>query len=145
MWVISHHGMGASSRGEWRNGLQYGGWLRIYWISSRGQPTRGGPPALGVGRGANNSSPQKRRLLRNIHIENSNKASHSRRETLWRHGFTDRSWHGFETLWRGSLIDVRNVTHCNADRNLVTLVVLWLSIEILICSYPRFYHTVVPR
>jgi hypothetical protein len=29
----------------------FGGWLRIYWISSRGQPTRGGLPAweLGVG------------------------------------------------------------------------------------------------
>jgi hypothetical protein len=33
---------------------RYGGWLRIYWISSRGQPTGGGPPAFGVGRGANN-------------------------------------------------------------------------------------------
>jgi len=27
---------GASSGCGWRNGLQYGGWLRIYWISSRG-------------------------------------------------------------------------------------------------------------
>jgi hypothetical protein len=26
----------------------YGGKLRIYWISSRGQPTRGGPPAWGL-------------------------------------------------------------------------------------------------
>jgi hypothetical protein len=33
----------------------YGGQLRIYWISSRGQPTRGDPLILGVGRGANNS------------------------------------------------------------------------------------------
>jgi hypothetical protein len=24
---------------------RYGGWLRIYWISSRGQSTKGGPPA----------------------------------------------------------------------------------------------------
>ena len=36
---------GASSGCGWRNGLQYGGWLRIYWISSRGDPTRDGPPA----------------------------------------------------------------------------------------------------
>ena len=35
---------GASSGCGWRNGLQ----LRIYWISSRGQPTRGGPPACGL-------------------------------------------------------------------------------------------------
>ena len=40
---------GASSGCGWRNGLRYGGELRIYWISSRGQPTRGGPPAWGLG------------------------------------------------------------------------------------------------
>jgi hypothetical protein len=40
---------GASSSCGWRNGLQYGGQLRIYWISSRGQPTRGGLPAWGLG------------------------------------------------------------------------------------------------
>ena len=39
---------GASSVCGWRNGLQYGGWLRIYCISSRGQPTRRGPPAWGL-------------------------------------------------------------------------------------------------
>jgi hypothetical protein len=33
----------------WRNGLQYGGLLRKYWINSRGQPTRGGPPAGWLG------------------------------------------------------------------------------------------------
>jgi len=32
----------------WRNGLQYGGQLRIYSISSRGQPTRCGPSARGL-------------------------------------------------------------------------------------------------
>jgi hypothetical protein len=31
---------GASSLCGWRNGLQCGGYLPIYWISSRGQPTR---------------------------------------------------------------------------------------------------------
>jgi hypothetical protein len=36
---------GASSGCGWWNGLQYGGQLRICWISSSGQPTRGGPPA----------------------------------------------------------------------------------------------------
>ena len=35
----------ASSGCGWRNGLQHGGQLRIYWISSNGQPTRGGPLA----------------------------------------------------------------------------------------------------
>ena len=50
---------GASSGCEWRNGLRYGGWLRINWISRRGQPTRGGPSAWGVRWGANNSSPWK--------------------------------------------------------------------------------------
>jgi hypothetical protein len=40
---------GASLGCGWRNGLQYGGYLRIYWISSSGQPTRGGPPAWFLG------------------------------------------------------------------------------------------------
>jgi hypothetical protein len=29
--------------------FSYGGQLRIYWISSRGQPTRGDPTAWGLG------------------------------------------------------------------------------------------------
>ena len=33
----------------WRNGLQYGGKLRIHSISSREQPARGGTPAWGLG------------------------------------------------------------------------------------------------
>jgi hypothetical protein len=36
---------GASSGSGWRNDFQYGGYLWIYWISSRGQPTRSGRPA----------------------------------------------------------------------------------------------------
>ena len=40
---------GTSSGCGWRNGLQYGGQLRIYGIS-RGQPTRGGPPVWGSAR-----------------------------------------------------------------------------------------------
>jgi hypothetical protein len=36
---------GASSGCGWRKGLRYGGKLRMYWISSRGQPTRASPPA----------------------------------------------------------------------------------------------------
>ena len=40
---------GASSGCRWRNGLQNGRQLWINWISSRGQRTRGGPPAWGVG------------------------------------------------------------------------------------------------
>jgi hypothetical protein len=30
---------------------RYEGYMRIYWISSGGQPTRGGPPAWGLGVG----------------------------------------------------------------------------------------------
>jgi hypothetical protein len=41
---------GASPGCGWRNGLQYGGWLRVYWISSRRQPTRGCPLAWGWAR-----------------------------------------------------------------------------------------------
>jgi hypothetical protein len=60
---------GASSQGwGWRNGLRYGGQLRIHWISIRGQPTRGGPPAWGFGRGVNNSSQWKKEMLCNIHM-----------------------------------------------------------------------------
>ena len=36
-------------------------------ISSRGEPTKGGPPACGVGRGANNSCLSKSNLSRNIY------------------------------------------------------------------------------
>ena len=43
---VSH---GESSVCRWRNGLQYGGQLRIYRTSSRGQLTRGGSPAWGLG------------------------------------------------------------------------------------------------
>jgi hypothetical protein len=40
---------GASSGCGWRNGLQYGGKLRIHSISIREQPEKGGPPAWGLG------------------------------------------------------------------------------------------------
>jgi len=40
---------GASPGCGWRNGLQYGGKLRIHSISSLEQPARGGPSALGLG------------------------------------------------------------------------------------------------
>jgi len=36
---------------------RYGGYLRIYSISSSEQPARGGPWGCGLGGGANNSSP----------------------------------------------------------------------------------------
>jgi len=42
----------------WRNGLQYRGLLRIYWISSRGQPKRGGPTAWGLGEVLTNAHPK---------------------------------------------------------------------------------------
>ena len=40
---------GASSGCGGRNGLRYGGELRINWINCSGKPTRGGPPAWGMG------------------------------------------------------------------------------------------------
>jgi hypothetical protein len=43
----------------------YGGYLRIYWISSRGQPTLWFS-SLGAERGANNSPPYKINLLWNV-------------------------------------------------------------------------------
>jgi hypothetical protein len=46
---------------------RYGGWLRIYWISTRGQPTRGGPPACGLGVGL--TTPHcKNKLVTNVFI-----------------------------------------------------------------------------
>jgi len=39
--------LGSTGAG-WENGLQYGGYLRIYWISSRGQLTREGTPSWGL-------------------------------------------------------------------------------------------------
>ena len=41
--------LGASSGCARRNDLQYGGPMRIYWISSSGHPTRGGQPVFGSG------------------------------------------------------------------------------------------------
>jgi len=40
---------GASSGCGWRNSLQYGRYLRTFWIRSRGQPIRCGPPGWGLG------------------------------------------------------------------------------------------------
>ena len=40
---------GTASGCGWRNGLQYKGQLRIYYISTRGEPTRGGPPVWVLG------------------------------------------------------------------------------------------------
>ena len=40
---------GESSGCGWRNSLQYGGCLRIYWIRNRGRPIWGGFPACGLG------------------------------------------------------------------------------------------------
>jgi hypothetical protein len=40
---------GTSSGCSWRNGLQYCGQLQVYWISSCGWLTRGGPSGWGLG------------------------------------------------------------------------------------------------
>jgi hypothetical protein len=48
IWSLSlRHGVSLGFR--LRNGLQYGV-LRVYWISSRKQPTRSGPPVCGLGK-----------------------------------------------------------------------------------------------
>jgi hypothetical protein len=38
----------------------------MYWISSRGQPTGGGPPAWGLGAGLTNPHRKTSNLLRNV-------------------------------------------------------------------------------
>jgi hypothetical protein len=43
---------------------RYGGYMRIYWISSRGQPTVGGPPAWGLGGGLTTLPRKSQYLLR---------------------------------------------------------------------------------
>jgi hypothetical protein len=45
---------------------RYGGQLRIYWISSRGQPTVGGLPAWGLGGRLTNPHCKTPKLLRNV-------------------------------------------------------------------------------
>jgi hypothetical protein len=50
-WVPCNHGMARPQVADGGDALQYGRQLRIYWISSRGQPTRVGPPAWGLGVG----------------------------------------------------------------------------------------------
>jgi len=43
-----HHGMAHPQVADGGDGLQYGGYLRIYWIRSRVQPTMGGLPVWGL-------------------------------------------------------------------------------------------------
>jgi len=57
-WVSCHYGMA-------RLQVADGGYLRIYWISSNGQSTRGGPPAWGLGVRLQ-SLTVKSNLLRNV-------------------------------------------------------------------------------
>jgi hypothetical protein len=59
---------GASSGCGWRNDLRYGGRLRVYWISNRGQPTRGGPPYWGLGEVLTTTPREKIKILCNIHM-----------------------------------------------------------------------------
>jgi hypothetical protein len=59
---------GASSGCGWRNGLRYGGQLRIHWISSRGQPTRGGPQAWGLGEVLTTPPREKNIMLCNVYM-----------------------------------------------------------------------------
>jgi hypothetical protein len=44
---------------------RYGGQLQIYWINSK-TAENGRSSSLGIGQGANNSSPEKNSLLQNI-------------------------------------------------------------------------------
>jgi len=46
-----HHGMARPQVADGGKASKYGGRMRIYWISIRGQPTKGGPPAWGFGVG----------------------------------------------------------------------------------------------
>jgi len=45
---------------------RYGGNLRIHWICSCKQPTKGGPPVLGLGEGLTIPHLKKESLLRNV-------------------------------------------------------------------------------
>jgi len=51
MWVPVHHGTARLRVVEPGNGLRIWRIATIYWISSHEQPTRGGPPAWGLGGG----------------------------------------------------------------------------------------------
>jgi hypothetical protein len=48
-WVPCHHGMARPQVADGGKVSRYGGQLRIYSISSRGQPRRVGPPAWELG------------------------------------------------------------------------------------------------
>jgi hypothetical protein len=50
-WVPCHHTMARPRVADGGTAYSCGRYLRIYWISSRGQTTRGGPPAWGLGVG----------------------------------------------------------------------------------------------
>jgi hypothetical protein len=56
-WVHNHHGMAHPRFADTGDGLQIWRVAANILNKRRGQPTLGGPPAWGVGRGANNPSP----------------------------------------------------------------------------------------
>ena len=58
---------GVSSGSGWRNSLQIWRVVRIYWISSRGQPTKGGPPAWKLGEVLTSPHLKNLTVLRNGH------------------------------------------------------------------------------
>jgi hypothetical protein len=65
-----HHGMARPQVADGGTASNMGGGeLRIYRISIRGQPTRGGPPALGLGEGLTTTHRENVSLLRNIHTQ----------------------------------------------------------------------------
>ena len=59
---------GPSSGCGWNKGYQYGGQLRIYWISSRGQPTRGCAPALGLDEVLTSPHRKSCLVMKHIHV-----------------------------------------------------------------------------
>jgi hypothetical protein len=106
-------GHGASAACGWKNGHQYGGKLRIYWISSRGQPTRGRPPTWVLGE-----------VL--TCTEASHKASHSDGLTIWydlSYGKGHEIQHVGAGLWCGSLMEGGHSTWKTSGRIILKLII----------------------
>jgi hypothetical protein len=63
-----HHCMARLQVADGGTTSRYGGQLRIYWISCRGQPTKRGPPAWGLGEGLTTAHRKNLTMLRNGYL-----------------------------------------------------------------------------
>jgi hypothetical protein len=107
---------GASSGCGWRNGLQIWRLAENILVSSRGQKTRGGPPALGLGVGLTTPHRKKYPVTNNLHKPRTWSDSLDKQPTLRNMDMRFGLWN-IRSLYRaGSLMTVtRELTRYKLD------------------------------